>query len=331
MFAKRSSASITRRISLMLVCFPVVFLALMIVNVIWNSIPAITTYGFPVLFSTKFSNVFSGIYIPGQYGLLPALWGTVLIAILALGIALPISLAVAIFASEFSLKGLGRVMELVMSVFSGIPPIIYSLLSIFVLTAFIRPKLTGLGFPEDYLISLMGAATYKGHGIPVEKSTILGGICLALLIIPFMSPLILDAIRCVPNGLKEASLGLGATRWYTLWRITLPASISGIMAAISIGVFKTIGDVMISAWTIGYTRDGLPSPLIDIFESVPPLTATGAGLLNGLQPGSAAHQTTTQDAVAFFSALLLMALAFLILAAINLTQNLISRRMQHGR
>jgi ABC-type phosphate transport system permease subunit len=328
MLRKKEKASSTKLIVSSLMAVPVIMFILTLVNVVWNSVPAVTKYGLPVLFSTKFSSVFSGTYVPGQYGLLPALWGSILLAGSAMLLALPVAIAMAVFASEFSLNGIGGVMELLMSIFSGIPPILYSLLSIFVLVNFVRPKLTGQGFSEDYLMSLMGEVTLKTGGVPSDKSTLLGAIFLALLIIPFMFPLILDAIRNVPAGLKEASFGLGATRWYTLWRITLPAAMPGIMAAISLGILKSIGDVVISAWTVGYIRNGMPTPLFDIFESIAPLTSTGAGLINGLQPGMAGQTANSLMPVAFFTALLLMLLAFAILGLVNLAQHFLVRRIE---
>jgi len=322
--SRKGKTSRAQRIAFLLILVPVLMFILTTLNIIWNSVPAVIVYGLPTLFSTKFSSAFSGIFIPGQVGLLPSLWGSIMLAVLALTFALPIAMAMSIFASEFSLKGTGGAMELLISIFSGIPPIIYSLLSIFVLVNFVRPKLAGQGFPDSYLISLMG----KVVNGPIEKSTLLGAIFLTLLIIPFMFPLILDAIRNVPESLKEASFGAGATRWYTLWHVTLPGALPGIMAAISLGILKTIGDVVIAAWTIGYGRDGLPKPLYDIFEPVSPLTSTGASLINGLVPGAANHQATTQDAVAYFSALLLMILAFVILGVVNLAQHFLVRRME---
>jgi phosphate transport system permease protein len=299
-------------------------------NIIWSSIPAVVTYGLPSLFSTEFASNMVGIMRQGdvnvgRYGLLPAIWGSAMLAVLTMMFALPISLAMAVFTSEFSLKGIGNAMEVLLSVFSGIPPIVYSLLSIFVLVNFFGPKLAGKGFPDSYLISLMG----KVVNGPIEKSTLLGATFMTLLILPFMVPLILDAIRSVPHSLKEASYGVGATRWYTLVHVTLPGAMPGILAAISLGILKTIGDVVIAALTIGQARSGgMPAPLFDIFESVPPLTSTGAGLINGLSQGGANHPVSTLDAVAFFSALLLMILAFMILGVVNLAQHFLVRRIE---
>jgi phosphate transport system permease protein len=325
MVRKRNPWSLTRWFFFMLSLLAVVFFVLMVVTLVHFSIPAVQLYGLPVLFSTKFSNALAGIVVEGQYGLLPALWGSCMVAVLALLFAFPVALCMSIFASEFSLGGLGRWMEGLLSMFAGIPPVIYSLLSIFVIRSFILPKFCGEGLPEEYLMSLPGIPTWNAGMLPREQSALLGGIFLSLLIIPFMAPLILDAIRSAPGSLKEASYGLGATRWFTLLHVTLPASLSGIVAAISLGILKSIGDVIISAWTIGYIKDGMPVPIFDVFERVAPLTSTGAGLLNGLKPGGQVAEAG-QGAVAYFAALLLLILAFLILGVMNLIQHSLQRR-----
>jgi phosphate transport system permease protein len=163
--------------------------------------------------------------------------------------------------------------------------------------------------------------------LPLNGSTLLGGIVLALLIIPFMTPLILDAIRNIPQNQKEASLALGATRWFTLRRIILPSAAPGIIAAVSLGLLKACGDVVISAWTIGFVKDnGLPNPLWDIFERNAPLTSTGAGLVGGLY-GAVAQPGPTASA-ANFAALLLLVFAFAIMGIANLTRKWLSRRYQ---
>lgn len=87
---------------------------------------------------------------------------------------------------------------------------------------------------------------------------------------------------------------------------------------------KTIGDVIISAWVIGYVKSGMPVPLWDVLEAVSPLTSTGAGLLNGLQAGGSS--TGPDIAVAYFAALLILVLTFIILAAGSLAQRYLRRR-----
>jgi len=326
MAKKAQRWSLARVVISVLALLPVLLLLLIVANLVWSSLPAIQQAGLPVLFSTKISNVFSGVYTPGEFGLLPALWGTVLLAGMTLGIAFPVSLAMAIFAAEFNLKGLGRVLEVLLGILVGIPPILYAVLSLTVLTAFVVPKFAANGLPEGIIRSLSGLPPYNPGTLPRETSTLLGGLMLSLLVIPFMAPLILDAIRGVPHDLKEASLALGATRWYTLMRVTLPSALPGIAMALSLGTLKTIGDVVISAWTIGYIKNGLPQPLVDIFESVAPLTSTGAGLLNGLSGGAAVPPGPERGA-AYFAALLLLLIAFSILVMSSLAQRYLQRRL----
>jgi len=92
-----------------------------------------------------------------------------------------------------------------------------------------------------------------------------------------------------------------------------------------VGTLKTIGDVVISAWTIGYTKESLPAPLWDIFERSAPLTSTAAGLISGLKPGVIGPQGLDRQ-VAYFAGLLLLALAFLILGLVSLVQTYLHRR-----
>ena len=92
-----------------------------------------------------------------------------------------------------------------------------------------------------------------------NNSVLLAGIVLALLAIPFMAPLIEDALRNVPNEPKQASLALGAGRWYTLVHITLPHALAGIVSAVRLGVLKVLGDLMIALFVVGYAAPNFPN------------------------------------------------------------------------
>lgn len=316
------------RIFLLIVAIiPVLLFLVAVGNIIVNSIQAVALAGFGNLFSAKISTPLSGTYVPGQYGLLPAIVGTIQVVILSLALAFPFSLVLAIAATEFSMGWLGRPLELLLSMFSGIPPILYALSSVFIVQAFIRPKFAGVELADSLIQTLPGLPPLNAGTLPLNGSTLLGGMMLALLIIPFMAPLILDAIRNVPQNQKEASLALGATRWFTLRRIILPGAVPGIVAAISLGLLKASGDVVISSWTIGFVKDnGLPNPLWDIFERNAPLTSTGAGLVGGLF-GVGAHPGPATD-VASFAALLLLVFAFVILGLVELVKNWLGRSYQ---
>jgi phosphate transport system permease protein len=306
---------------------PVILFLLILGNLVWTSREAVFQVGLKNLFSDQISTTLSGKYVPGQYGLLPAIVGTIQVVILSMAMAIPFSLALALAATEFSVSALGRMIELLLSIFSGIPPIIYGLISVFVVQAFIQPKFAGIQLADSLIQTLPGLPPYNAGMLPLNQSTLLGAVFLALLIIPFMSPLILDAIRDVPLPQKEASLALGATRWFTLKRVVLPGALPGIIAAVSLGLLKATGDVVISSWTIGFVKDnGLPNPLWDFFERNAPLTATGAGLVGGLYGAQASPGTNFS--VSNFTALLLLVFAFAVLGLANGAKRWLSRRYQ---
>ncbi len=286
-----------------------------------------------MLFSTEFSGVFKA----GRelYGLVPTLWGTFLAVVIAITIALPVSLAMVVFSSEFPLVFLGRGMRGILGLLSGIPPIVYALASGVLVRVFMIPNFTGgflfetlcaveLGLypPEEFPPWPWGPGGLPwGWGDP--NSTLLGGIMLALLIIPFVAPLIHDAIETVPHGLKEASFALGANRWHTLKKVTLPLALSGIIAATALGSLKAMGDVLIAGWVIGWEPGTMPDPLWDVLERTTTLTATGAGLAGIHSPPVAVD---TADSVAYFTGLLLLVMAFAIMGLTTLLQRRFKKR-----
>jgi phosphate transport system permease protein len=303
-----------------LAIIPVVAFLLIIINLIANSVTALTGVGLSKLFSTEFS----GIYGSGSsmFGLLPAIWGTFLVVLIAMSIAFPVSLALAVISSDISFGFLSQAIRVVIGILSGIPPIVYALMSTSVAAIFIIPKFCGAGIPPEQM-PLPGMTWWSPSMLPFDRSTLLGGILLAMLIIPFITPLMDDAIKNVPHSLKEASFSLGAGQWHTLTNVTLPYAIAGISGAATLGALKAMGDVIIVGWVIGF-ESGLPNPLIDILEKTAPLTSTGAGLAGGFT-GSGSHNPT-QLSVANFTGLLLLILALAIIGLSSYLQKRLRKR-----
>jgi ABC-type phosphate transport system permease subunit len=127
----------------------------------------------------------------------------------------------------------------------------------------------------------------------------------------------------VPGELKEASLALGASRWQTLTGVVLPFAMTGIMAAISLGALKGMGDVIIVGWCIGF-ESGLPTPLLDILQKTPPLTSTAAGLAGGF--GGQGTAEGLRIPVAYFTGFLLLVVALAIQTIVHLLTNAYKRR-----
>ncbi|MDY6834067.1 MAG: ABC transporter permease subunit, partial [Chloroflexota bacterium] len=264
---------------------PLGMLIFIIVTLFQESSYAIERVGFESLFSTEYHSTFT--QSGREKGLLAALGGTILMVGIAIAIALPVSLAMAILSSEFPSGFLGKSIRSVLGVFSGIPPIIYAIL---------------------------GAATIVGLlSIVPGGSSFKGGIVLSLLIIPFMAPLIDDALRDVPSNLKEASLALGATRRYTLIRVTIPVASAGLVSAIAMGILKGMGDLMIAWFVVGVIPD-VPTPFWDIMDPGGSLTSAGAGLAGGLG-GSGYVNNPIDRSAAYFTGFVLLILAFTVMIA----------------
>jgi phosphate transport system permease protein len=300
-----------RIVTLVIAAIPVAILVFIVGSLINESLFAINGLGLKHLFSKDFSGVYSsGLFM---FGMLPAIWGTILVVIVAIIIAFPVSLALSVLSSECPVPVVGRWLRGILGMLAGIPPVIYALLEFVIFTLFIRPKFMGFG---------MLAANLPHQRLPVDGSTLIAGILLALLVIPFMAPLMDDAMRNVPSEMKEASAGIGASRWYTLWRVVIPWAIPGLLGALGIGILKAMGDVVIVGWVMGW-ESSLPQPLFDILSKTSPLTSTGAGLVGGFQ---ALTPVGYQESVAYFTGLLLLIMAVMVLGFLTYLQKKFKKR-----
>jgi phosphate transport system permease protein len=281
-------------VSFILGIIPVLLLASIIAVLIWKAWPTMTRVGFDELFSMEYSYVFGrGYYI---FGLLPAIIGTIFITCVALAIALPISLAIAVYASEYAIGFVGRALRAILGTLAGIPPIVYGLTAIIFLRLFLEPSFA-----------------------PHVNNPVIGGIVLSLLIIPFMAPLIDEAIRNVPNTLKEASLALGAGRWHTMTHTILPNAMYGIIAATALGCLKAVGDLMIVAYACG-REPQIPTPWWDVFQNaLVPLTTTAGALSGALVTAYPCKGFSCSTA--YFTGLLLLVMALIVLGIATLLQH----------
>jgi ABC-type phosphate transport system permease subunit len=291
------------------------------------------------LFGTEFSTQLSSG--TGRYGLRPAIIGTISLVVVAMALALPISLAMGVFSSEFPLWFLGRWLRVLLGILAGIPPIVYALLAVVFVGPFISNKFAadwvgpsdpraigpeGLipGWPPPDVPWNAGAFPWDPTG--GDNSLILASIMLSLLVVPFLAPLIEDALRNVPREPKEASLGLGATKWYTLRRITIPRAMPGIIAATGLGTLKVLGDVMIVYFVVGIEA-GMPNPLFDLLERTAPLTSTGAALVGGVNNPDACNSNPRDCSVGYFSAMLLLVMALVIVVATTVLESRFRKRL----
>ncbi|MBM4162597.1 MAG: phosphate ABC transporter permease subunit PstC [Ignavibacteria bacterium] len=178
-----------------------------------------------------------------EYGALPFIFGTMMSSLLALLIALPLSLGIAIFLSEMAPHWLERALSFLVELLAGIPSIVYGLWGIFVLVPWIRTSVEPLLSTHLGFLPLFRGAPY-GFGM------LAAGFILSIMILPIISSISRDVLKAVPQGQREASLAIGATKWESI-RIILKDAKSGILGATLLGLGRAIGETMAVTMVIG--------------------------------------------------------------------------------
>ncbi len=187
------------------------------------------------------------------FGALPFIFGTLVSSFLALLIAVPFSLGIAVFISELAPEKLRMPLSFIIELLAAVPSVIIGLWGIFILAPFIR----------DYLASPL--STYFGF-LPIFQgpmygglSMLTGGVILAIMIIPITSSVSKEVIMTVPTHQREGALALGATRWETTRIAVLPYARSGIFGAVILGFGRAIGETMAVTMVIGNSPNISPS------------------------------------------------------------------------
>ncbi|MCF0266963.1 MAG: phosphate ABC transporter permease subunit PstC [Acinetobacter sp.] len=195
----------------------------------------------------------------GSYGLLPLLWGTLMVSGIALLVAVPLGLMIAIYLAEYASPRFRSWAKPTIEVLAGIPTIVYGVFAMMV----IGPIFKSIG---------------DSIGIEVNATSALtAGFAMGIMIIPFVSSLSDDIITQVPRALRDGSLGLGATKSETIRQVVLPAALPGITGAFLLAVSRAVGETMIVVLAAGN------SPLLHInpLEAVSTVTVTIVKQLTG--------------------------------------------------
>ena len=167
----------------------------------------------------------------GKFGIWALVNATLITSLIAIAVALPVGLSVAIFLSEYASHRFRSILKPVLEVLAGIPTVVYGYFALTFMTPLLRSIL--------------------GNDVVEIYNTASAGIVIGILIIPLVSSMSEDALSAVPNALREASYGLGATKFETAVRVVVPAAISGIAAAFIIAISRAIGETMIVAVAAG--------------------------------------------------------------------------------
>lgn len=214
---------------------------------------------FGTVWNPRFATV--GSSAQGQFGLLPLLWGTLMVSIIALIVAVPTGLMTAIYLAEYAPGWFRSVAKPVIEVLAGIPTIVYGFFAL----VMVGPFFYNLG---------------ESVGIDIRATSALtAGVVMGIMIIPFVSSLSDDIITQVPKAMRDGSLGLGATRSETIRRVVLPAALPGIVGAFLLAASRAIGETMIVVLAAGNSPVLHANP----FEAVSTVTVTIVNQLTGDQ------------------------------------------------
>jgi phosphate transport system permease protein len=202
--------------------------------------------------------IFGTNWLPSneEFGALPIIVDTLLVTLGAIIIALPLGLMTAIFIAELAPPKLRKILKFSVEILAGIPSIVYGFFGLVVLNIWIR-DIFGLHHGNTWLS---------------------GSLILAIMALPTIVSVCEDSIRAVPDYYRDASYAMGATKWQTIRKVVLPAGISGITAAMILGIGRALGETMAMMLVIGNCKV-FPEPLTNMFSCVAVITSTiGLGL-----------------------------------------------------
>ncbi|MGQ0561562.1 MAG: phosphate ABC transporter permease subunit PstC [Gemmatimonadota bacterium] len=270
----------------------------------FSMISILTTLGIVIVLITEAAGFFADIspiefltgtrwtpmYQPRHFGVLPLLTGSLLIALGAALVALPLGLLSAIYLSEYARSGVRSVIKPVLEILAGIPTVVYGYFALTFVTPLLR-----VFWPQTEIFNALSASIVMG-----------------IMIIPMVSSLSEDALSAVPRALREGAYALGATRFEVATRTVVPAALSGIVASFILAISRAIGETMIVTIAAGAT----PKLTLNPLESVQTMTAYIAQVSMGETPhGSLEYKTIFAVGLALFALTL----------AMNIISNLVLR------
>lgn len=237
----------------------IAILGLITVFIFYRAIPAVQAMGFGIVGFTDPVTVF-GVSLPtvetywstgsGTYSLIPMIWGTFVTTAIAMVIAGPLGIAGAVFLAEIAPPVVREAVKPGVEILAGIPSIVYGYLGFVTLNRF---------FFENLRMSNLG-------------SLFLVGLVIGLMSLPTVVSVADDALSSVPASLRDGSVAMGATEWQTIKSITMPTALSGLSAAVLLGIGRAVGETMAATVIIGHSQR-LPDPLGDVFASTETLTS----------------------------------------------------------
>lgn len=233
----------------------------------------------------------------GSFGAIPLITGTLLISAIAMAVAIPLGLASAIYLAEYARPRTRDIVKPLLEILAGIPTVVYGFFAALTIAPFIRMTGTNVGLEV------------------ASESALAAGIAMGIMIVPLISSLSDDVINSVPQSLRDASLGLGATPSETIRNVVLPAALPGIAGSLLLATSRAIGETMIVVMAAGLAANLTINPL----EAVTTITVQIVSLLTGDQEF---------DSAKTLSAFALGLLLFVTTLLLNITAQKIVKHFQ---
>jgi len=213
-----------------------------IISLAISAWPALKEFGFPFFYTIEWD------IINSQFGGLIAIFGTVVTALIAILIAVPLAFGIAVFLTEICPKNFRRPLGTAVELLAAVPSIIYGMFGLFIFAPLFadygQPFLAGtLGMLPFLGIFFRGA--FNGIGI------LAAGLILSMMILPFIASVMRDVFEIVPSVLKESAYGLGCTTWEVVTRIVLPYTKAGVVGGVMLGLGRALGETMAVTFVIG--------------------------------------------------------------------------------
>jgi len=212
------------------------------VSMLWGGREAFSTFGWSFLTSTEWDAV------QHKFGALVPIYGTLVTALIAMLIAVPVSFGIALFLTEVAPNWLRGPVAAGIELLAGIPSIIYGMWGLFVFVPFMAAHII------PWLNAHLGQWPLIGalfSGPPLGIGMLTAGIVLAIMVIPFISSVMRDVFLTVPTRLKESAYALGSTTWEVAWDIVLPYTRTAVIGGIFLGLGRALGETMAVTFVLG--------------------------------------------------------------------------------
>ncbi len=226
-----------------LAALSVFFLLLLIGAFLYfSAAPTISQFGWKFLIGNSWDPV------GDEFGALPFVFGTLVSSLLAMVLATPLSVGIALFLNEVAPRKLAQLVGFLVEMLAAIPSVVYGLWGVFVLAPWLRTEV------QPWFAKWFGFLPLF-QGPPYGVGMMTAGIILAIMVIPTISSLCREVFRAIPRANREAALALGATRWETMRLAVLKSSKTGIFGAVILGLGRALGETMAVTMVIGNRND----------------------------------------------------------------------------